>query len=125
MKIMIIFLLLPFIVVSTVFGGSKVYTNKDLQRYQSRVLQSSLNVNASKISIDFVDANLYQVLQMIAEVAKGKDGVTIFVAPELSGTVTVKSADVPWTDILEDIVRKHHLSVLSLGKKTLLIYGRG
>jgi hypothetical protein len=62
---------------------------------------------------------------MIAEVAKGKDGVTIFVAPELSGTVTVKSADVPWTDILEDIVQKHHLSVLSLGKKTLLIYERG
>jgi type II secretory pathway component HofQ len=125
MKIKVIFLLLPFVFVSVVFAKSKVYRNKDLERYQSRALQSSLNVKSSKISIDFVDANLYQVLQMIAEVAKGKDGVTIFIAPELSGKVTIKSTNVPWAEILKGIIREHNLRVLSLGKKTILIYGRG
>ena len=125
MKEKILIVLLPFILVSTVFAKGKVYTNRDLARYQSRALQSSLNVKSTKISVDFVDADLYQVLQMIAEVAKGKDGVTIFVSPELSGTTTVKATNVPWTEILRDVVRKHNLAMLSLGKKTLLIYARG
>jgi type II secretory pathway component HofQ len=125
MKEKIVIFLLPLILVPTVFAQGKVYTNKDLDRYQSRALQSSLNVKSTRISIDFLDANLYQVLQMIAEVAKSKDGVTIFVSPELSGTVTIKSKNVPWTEILKDIVQKHHLSMLSLGKKTILIYERG
>ncbi|MDA8431973.1 MAG: hypothetical protein M0Z60_03300 [Nitrospiraceae bacterium] len=125
MKTRLIVLLLTTLVVSTAFAKSKIFTNKDLDRYQSRALQSSLNVKSSRISIDFHDANVYQVLQMIADVAKGKDGVTIFVSPELSGTVTISATNLPWTEILKEIVQKHHLSVLSLGKKTLLIYEKG
>lgn len=116
--------LLPLVLVSTVFGQN-VYTNKDLERYQSRALQSSLDVKSTRISIDFHDANLYQVLQMIAEVARSKDGVTVFVSPELSGTVTIKATNVPWTEILKDIAQKYNLTVLSPGKKTLLIYTKG
>jgi type II secretory pathway component HofQ len=124
-KKQIIMYMLMCMVVSAVCAEGKVFTNKDLERYQSRALQSSLNVKSTKISIDFVDANLYQVLQMIAEVAMKKDGVTIFVSPEISGTVTVKVSNVPWTEVLKDIIQKHHLTALSLGKKTLLIYARG
>jgi type II secretory pathway component HofQ len=125
MKKKIIIVLLPFILVSTVFAKGKVYTNTDLARYQSRALQSGLDVKSAKISVDFVDANLYQVLQMIAEVARGKDGVTIFVSPELSGTTTIKATNVQWIEILKDVVQKHNLTMLSLGKKTLLVYARG
>jgi type II secretory pathway component HofQ len=124
-KKQIVLWILTCIVVSTACAEGKVFTNKDLERYQSRALQSGLNVKSTKISIDFVDANLYQVLQMIAEVAKKKDGVTIFVSPEISGTVTIKVSNVPWTEVLKDLIQKHHLTALSLGKKTLLIYARG
>ncbi|MGE5173793.1 MAG: hypothetical protein ACM3MD_08190 [Betaproteobacteria bacterium] len=125
MKKQIIASILTFLVVSTVYADGKVFTNKDLEQYQSRALQSSLNVKSTKISIDFVDANLYQVLQMIAEVANKKDGVTIFVSPEITGTVTIKVSNVPWTEVLKDIIQQHHLTALSLGKKTLLIYTKG
>ncbi len=125
MKKQIILGILTCMVVSTVCAEGKVFTNKDLERYQGRALQSSLNVKSTKISIDFVDANLYQVLQMIAEVAKKKDGVTIFVSPEITGTVTIKVSNVPWTEVLKDIIQQHNLTALSLGKKTLLIYTKG
>ena len=125
MKTGSIAVMLLFFAAVPAFAKGKVYTNKDLERYQNRALQSSLRVKSSKISIDFTNANIYQVLQMIADVAKGKDGVTIFVSPELSGTTTIKATNLPWTEILKQIIEKHRLSVLSLGKKTLLIYERG
>jgi hypothetical protein len=121
----IISFILTCIFVSTACAEGKVFNNKDLERYQSRTLQSSLNVKSTKISVDFVDANLFQVIQMIAEVAKKKDGVTVFVSPEISGTITVKASNVPWNEVLKDIIEKHKLSALSLGKKTLLIYTKG
>ncbi len=125
MKKKIIISLIPFILVTAGFAQTKVYTNKDLEQYQSRKLQSSLNGTSTKISVDFVDANLYQVLQMIAEVARNKDGVTIFVSPEIAGMTTIKVSNVPWNEVLKDIVQKHNLAALSLGKKTLLIYAKG
>ena len=125
MKKKIILAILTCMLISAVCAEGQVFTNKDLERYQSRALQSSLDVKSTKISIDFVDANLYQVLQMIAEVAKKKDGVTIFVSPEITGTATIKVSNVPWTEVLKDIIQQHHLTALSLGKKTLLIYTKG
>lgn len=122
-------LLLLLIVVPPVSGGGRVYTNKDLERYENRPAKSesepkpsSSDLKSSKISVDFRDAEIYQVLRMIADEAKKKDGIEIFVSPEMSGRITIKMLDVPWTHVLNEIEQKHNLAETFLGKRTLLIY---
>jgi type II secretory pathway component HofQ len=122
---MVIYLLV-LMIASSASANGKVYTNKDLEQYGNRQaiptdhLKNILNV--SKISVDFLDAEVYQVLQMIAEEAKKKDSIEIFVSPEMSGRVTIKMTNVPWTEVLKEIEHKHNLTETFLGKRTLLIY---
>jgi type II secretory pathway component HofQ len=122
-------LLLLLIVVWPASGAAKVYTNKDLERYENRPAKSeadrrpsSSELKSSRISVDFLDAEVYQVLRMLAEEAKKKDGIEIFVSPEMSGRITIKMLDVPWTSVLKEIEQKHNLTEIFLGKHTLLIY---
>jgi type II secretory pathway component HofQ len=118
--------LLLFLAASAASANSRVYTNKDLQRYENRpanpVADFKANLKSSRISVDFMDAEVYQVLRMIAEEAKKKDGVEIFVSPEMSGRTTVKMTNVPWTEVLKEIEQKHNLGETFLGKRTILIY---
>jgi len=107
---------------SSVFAGDSVYTNKDLERYHSRSLSPDITLKYSKISVDFQDADVYQVLRMIAEVVKKEDDVEMFVSPEISGKITIKMINVPWNEILKEIVQEHNLTTKFLGKRALLIY---
>ncbi len=122
----IVIFLLALMIAASASANGKVYTNKDLEQYGKRPANGADNIknipNASKISVDFLDAEVYQVLQMIAEEAKKKDGIEIFVSPEMSGRVTVKMTNVPWTEVLKEIEHKHGLTETFLGKRTLLIY---
>jgi type II secretory pathway component HofQ len=59
---------------------------------------------------------------MIADEAKTKDGVEIFVSPEMSGRVTIRMTNVPWTKVLKEIEQKHNLAETFFGKRTMLIY---
>lgn len=118
--------LLVFLVASPASASNWVYTNKDLEQYGNRPANPPDNLksipDASKISVDFLDAEVYQVLRMIAEEAKKKDSIEIFVSPEMSGKVTIKMINVPWTEVLKEIENKHNLTETFLGKRTLLIY---
>jgi type II secretory pathway component HofQ len=114
--------LVLLVVASSASATGKVYTNKDLQRYEPRPANPTVNIESSRISVDFIDAEVYQVLRMIAEEAKKKDGVEIFVSPEMSGRITVKMMNVPWTEVLKEIERRHNLAETLLGKRTMLIY---
>lgn len=100
----------------------KVYTNKDLQRYEKQSVKPVVTIKSSRISVDFLDAQVYQVLQVIAEEAKQRDGVEIFVSPEMSGKITIKMTNAPWTEVLREIERRHNLAETSFGKRTILIY---
>ena len=129
MKAAISLLLLP-VVISSVSAAGKVYNNKDLEKYENRPAKtdpehkkpSSSDLKSSKISVDFLDAEIYQVLRIIADEAKKKDGIELFVSPEMSGKITIKMIDVPWTHVLKEIEQKHNLAETFLGKRTLLIY---
>ncbi len=122
-------ILLP-VVISSVSAAGRVYTNKDLEKYENRPVKtdteqkkpSSLDLKSSKISVDFLDAEIYQVLRIIADEAKKKDGIEVFVSPEMSGKITIKMIDVPWTHVLKEIEQKHNLAETFLGRRTLLIY---
>lgn len=122
----IVISLLVFMLSSTASATDWVYTNKDLEQYGTRPANPPDNLknipDASKISVDFLDAEVYQVLRMIAEEAKKKDSIEIFVSPEMSGRVTIKMINVPWTEVLKKIENTHNLTETFLGKRTLLIY---
>ncbi len=122
----IVIFLLTFMMAASASANGKIYTNKDLEQYGKKPANQADNLrnipNASKISVDFLDAEVYQVLQMIAEEAKKKDGIEIFVSPEMTGRVTIKMTNVPWTEVLKEINNKHNLTETFLGKRTLLIY---
>ena len=114
--------LLVSLVASAASAGNRVYTNKDLQRYENRPVNSISTLKSSRISVDFLDAEVYQVLRMIAEEGKKKDGVEIFISPEMSGRITVRMINVPWTEVLKEIEKKHNLAETYFGKRTILIY---
>ncbi len=119
--------LLLLLVASTAAAGNKIYTNKDLERYENRPAKNQVpdfkaELKSSMISVDFLDAEVYQVLRMIAEEAKKRDGVEIFVSPEMSGRITIKMINVPWTEVLKNIEQRHNLTETFLGKRTMLIY---
>ena len=118
----IVLIMSLLIAVSASAKNNKVYTNKDLESYENMPSNPGQKLKASKSSVDFLDANAYQVLQVIAEVAKKKDGVNIYVSPEISGKLTIKMTDVPWTEILSVIMKQHNLSQSIAGNQTLLIY---
>ena len=53
-----------------------------------------------KITIDFKDADIHNVLKVIAL----KAGVNIVTSPEVTGTVTIRLVDVSWKDALKTII---------------------
>lgn len=110
---------------SAAVAQSRVFTNKDLRRNGnggSSAVASVLEIKASPISIDFKDAEAYQVLHVIADVARGADGVELVISPEISGKLTLTLSNTPWTTIVKTIMKQQNLSAVSIDKKTLLIY---
>ena len=57
-------------------------------------------ISDQKITLDFKDADIRNVLKVIAY----KSGVNIVASPEVAGTVTIRLSDVPWLDALRTIV---------------------
>lgn len=57
------------------------------------------------ISLDFQDANLKNVLRLIAEISK----LNIITSPEVKGTVNLRLIDVPWDQALAIILRNNKL----------------
>jgi len=61
---------------------------------------------ARRIDLELQSAEILAVLRLFSEIG----GVNIIAKPGVSGTVTVKLYDIPWTDALRGILRS-----LSLG----------
>ncbi|GEM_PF-4048294 len=61
---------------------------------------------AAPISLDLVDADIHQVLRLIAEVS----GLNVVASDEVSGSVTVRLEDVPWDLALQAILTSKGLA---------------
>lgn len=59
--------------------------------------------SSNLISLDFKEADLQQVLRVIAL----KSGVDIVTSPDVQGTVTIKLTNVPWDQALDIILRTY------------------
>ncbi|MBI5378946.1 MAG: AMIN domain-containing protein, partial [Nitrospirae bacterium] len=64
-----------------------------------------------KISLDFQDADIVNVLRLVAEVG----GYNIVVSDEVKGKITVKLLNVPWEQALEVILKTKHLGQIRDG----------
>ena len=67
---------------------------------QSTAVSVKEELLPGKITIDFKDADIHNVLKVIAL----KAGVNIVTSPEVTGTVTIRLVDVSWKDALKTII---------------------
>ncbi len=67
--------------------------------------ESPPSSGGQRISLDFQQADLIDVLRLIAEVS----GLNIITSPEVSGRVTTRMVNVPWEQALDMILKTHGL----------------
>jgi len=61
------------------------------------------DLGEGKVTLDFKDADITNVLRILSL----KSGVNIVAGPEVTGTVTIRLADVPWQKALEVVLRAY------------------
>jgi len=64
-----------------------------------------------RISLDFVDADLRNILRLIAEVSE----LNIVAGDDVKGRVTIRLLDVPWDQALEVILQSQSLGMVRVG----------
>ncbi len=69
------------------------------------------STEAKKISMDFKDADINNLLRILAEVS----GANIVSGPEVKGTVTVRLINVAWDQALEAILKSNNFGYLKEG----------
>lgn len=67
--------------------------------------QQAKQYTGEKISLDFQNADIHDILRLIAEVS----GLNIITGPEVKGTVTTRMMDVPWDQALDTILKINSL----------------
>ena len=73
--------------------------------------------SGKKISLDLQNAELGDVLRLLAEAS----GLNILASPEVKGTVTTRLADVPWDQALDLILRLNSLTQERYGNVVLIV----
>ncbi len=64
-----------------------------------------------RITLDFADADLRNILKLIAEVAE----LNIVAGNDVRGRITIKLVDVPWNQALEVILQSQSLGMVRIG----------
>jgi type IV pilus assembly protein PilQ len=72
--------------------------------------------SGQKISLDLQQAEIGDVLRLIAEVS----GLNIIAGPEVRGTVTARLVDVPWDQALAVLLKLHSLTQERYGNVILI-----
>ena len=64
-----------------------------------------------KVSLDFKDADIKNILRLIAEVSN----FNIITADDVSGKITMRLVDVPWDQALDVILQSRSLGMVQVG----------
>ena len=72
---------------------------------------SKKSYKGKRISMDFKDANIHNILRLISDVAK----INIITSDDVKGTVTVTLRNVPWDQALEIILKTKGLGMKKTG----------
>jgi len=87
----------------------RVITEKDMFAYKEVV--SSKKYTGKRISLDFQDADIRNVLRLIADVS----GYNLAAGDDVKGKVTIKLLNVPWDQSLDLILKMNNLGYIREG----------
>jgi len=82
-----------------------------LSSSSSLIAQPSRQFTGRKITLDFKDADIRNILRLIAEVSD----LNIVIGNEVKGRVTIKLVEVPWEQALEVILQSQSLGMVRIG----------
>ncbi len=74
-------------------------------------VESEKMYTGRKISLDFKDADIKNILRLIAEVSQ----LNIITADDVSGKITMRLVDVPWDQALDVILQSRNLGKVQVG----------
>lgn len=78
---------------------------------EPKSIKGKKKFTGQRISLDFQDANLKNVLRLIAEIS----GFNIVTSPDVKGTVNLRLIDVPWDQVLDFILKNNDLGMQKEG----------
>ena len=78
---------------------------------RSSLRTAAQGYTGEKISLDFKDADVLNVLRILAEVS----GLNIVATDDVQGRVTVRLVDVPWDQALDIILQANRLDTVQIG----------
>jgi len=99
-KVRIIRLWIGFLIVISILSSSP-----------GAIAQPSGEYTGRKLSLDFKDAEIRNVLGFIADVA----GVNIVMGSDVTGKITIRLVDVPWDQALDVILQSKSLGMKRMG----------
>jgi len=73
--------------------------------------------SGSRLSLDFIDADVNDILRLIADVS----GLNFVAGPEVKGKVTIRLADVPWDQALDIILKTNVPSLAQIQEGAKII----
>ncbi len=86
-------------------------THASLEPYTLTTAREPRQYNGQKISLDFKDADIQNVLRILADVS----GFNIITTEDVAGKLTMRLVDVPWDQALEAILRAKGLDMVKDG----------
>ncbi|MDY6851842.1 MAG: AMIN domain-containing protein, partial [Thermodesulfobacteriota bacterium] len=85
------------------------------QKVETKVVKggsaSSIEYKGQKISLDFQNADIHNIIRLIGEVS----GKNVVVSDKVTGKVTLKLKDVPWDQALDIILAANQLGMVETG----------
>lgn len=112
---------------ASLFGATIGYDKSDVIRVEKNrqrpptdeILSAPEEPPVPKIAPDFHEADVRNVLNMIRDVS----GLNFAIDPDVEGRVTLTiETPVPWTEVLDVVLKMNHLGKERFGEKTLRIY---
>jgi type IV pilus assembly protein PilQ len=79
--------------------------------------QTASAYHGRKLSLDFKDADVNDILRLISEVS----GLNFVAGPEVKGSVTIKLADVPWDQALEIILKTNQPQLAQIRESDTIV----
>ena len=88
----------------------------DLQRAATAPTGTKKHYSGRKVTLEFVDADIRKIFQLIAEVSN----LNILLGDDVSGTITIKLVNVPWDQALDMILETKGLGMRAEGNIVLI-----
>jgi len=82
-----------------------IHAEEEVSEVESKVY------TGQKISLDFKDADIRNILRLIADIS----GLNIIVSENVKGKVTIKLENIPWDEVLHIILETNNLGKLWMG----------